>query len=94
MLSPRQQELYPYLLSLLPQKEIAARLNWTEAFVKMTSHRIYEKFGVSGRLELLHQFYRQLLDSKGVVTKDTLLLKEIKEIESLTTSPPHGTLPR
>jgi len=51
-LTPRETEIVRMVASGLRNKAVAARLHISEGTVKIHLHNIYEKLGVSGRLEL------------------------------------------
>ena len=52
MLTPREVELVRMVATGLRNKQIADRLTITEGTVKIHLHSIYQKLGVSGRVEL------------------------------------------
>ena len=51
-LTPREAELVQLVRQGLRNKEVATRLGISEGTVKIHLHRIYEKLGVTGRVEL------------------------------------------
>jgi DNA-binding NarL/FixJ family response regulator len=51
-LTPREAELVELVSQGLRNKEVAARLGISEGTVKIHLHRIYEKLGVTSRVEL------------------------------------------
>jgi DNA-binding NarL/FixJ family response regulator len=61
-LLPREREIYELLVgSSLSIKEIAARLDRSEALIKIYSSYIYRKFDVrGGRIELMHREIERL----------------------------------
>ena len=54
LLTPREAELVDFVNQGLRNKEIAARLGVAEGTVKGNPHRIFEKLGVSNRVELVN----------------------------------------
>ena len=59
VLTPRETELVRLVSEGLRNKEIAFRLGLTEGTVKVNLHRIYEKLGVSTRVELANYVRRE-----------------------------------
>jgi DNA-binding NarL/FixJ family response regulator len=59
VLTPRETELVRLVSQGLRNKEIAFRLSLTEGTVKVNLHRIYEKLGVSTRVELANYVRRE-----------------------------------
>lgn len=53
LLTPREREIVGMVTSGLRNRALAERLGISEGTVKIHLHRIYEKLGVSGRLELV-----------------------------------------
>jgi DNA-binding NarL/FixJ family response regulator len=53
ILTPREVEIVGLVVEGKRNKEIAERLSITEGTVKLHLHHIYDKLGVSGRLELV-----------------------------------------
>lgn len=60
VLTPRETELVRLVSQGLRNKEIAFRLGITEGTVKIHLHRIYDKLGVSSRVELANYARREL----------------------------------
>lgn len=58
MLSPRQAQLLPLLLTDTPMKEIANSMGVDPSTLDMHAKFIYRKLGVSGRLGLILAVYR------------------------------------
>jgi two-component system, NarL family, response regulator DevR len=54
-LTRREQQLIPFIAQGLTNKEIAARLNLAEQTVKNHVHRMLQKSGASGRLEMVER---------------------------------------
>jgi RNA polymerase sigma factor (sigma-70 family) len=52
-LTPREMEIVRMVASGLRNKEVASQLGITEGTVKVHLHRIYEKLGIGGRIELI-----------------------------------------
>jgi len=53
LLTNREQEIIPLVAQSLTNKEISARLNLSEHTIKNHLFRIYEKLGISSRVELI-----------------------------------------
>ena len=56
-LSPREEQVFRYAASGAANKELAQRLDISEATVKVHLTRIFQKLGVSGRAELAAVYY-------------------------------------
>jgi len=59
-LTPREQEILKLLLSAQPNKAIADELGISEQSVKNRLTRLYRKFGVSSRLQLMRLFIKEI----------------------------------
>jgi DNA-binding NarL/FixJ family response regulator len=53
LLTNREQEIVPFVAQGLTNKEISSRLGLSEHTVKNHLFRIYEKLGISSRVELI-----------------------------------------
>jgi DNA-binding NarL/FixJ family response regulator len=53
LLTKREQEIIPLVAQGLTNKEISARLSLSEHTIKNHLFRIYEKLGISSRVELI-----------------------------------------
>lgn len=59
-LTPREQAILTLLLSAQSNKSIADALGISEQSVKNRLTRLYRKFGVSSRLQLMHLFTSEI----------------------------------
>ena len=59
-LTPREQAILKLLLSAQSNKSIADELGISEQSVKNRLTRLYRKFGVSSRLQLMRVFIKEI----------------------------------
>jgi len=59
-LTPREQAILRGLLSAQPNKSIADELGISEQSVKNRLTKLYRKFGVSSRLQLMRLFMKEI----------------------------------
>jgi len=58
-LTPRELEIARMVAKGLPTRVVAENLKITEGTAKLHLHHVYEKLGLTGRLELVHYLLRQ-----------------------------------
>ena len=59
-LTPREEAILKLLLSAQPNKSIADELGISEQSVKNRLTRLYRKFGVTSRLQLMRLFIKEI----------------------------------